>query len=253
MKRFFLLLSISLLLSLSFHVRAQIDKATLGFPLFYADYGVIFPGGEFGKQFGISNEVGGGFMYKTQKNWLFGVEGHYMFGQNINNEEDLFSLIETDQGFVIDDNGYRSEIRLHLRGVNVFARFGKLFPVFGPNSNSGIVLIGGVGYMNHYVFIDVMDNMAEPLTGDYRYGYDQFAGGFATSQFLGYMHFSNSRLMNFFIGVEAIQGFSKYYRDWDFNNMAAYPKYDGIDMMINIKIGWVFPVYRRTPKEYYTN
>jgi hypothetical protein len=88
------------------------------------------------------------------------------------------------------------------------------------------------------------------LEGDYLKGYDRLTSGFCLSEFVGYQLLSNSRLLNFFAGVELYQGFTRSRRDW---NIDQVKKDDSprLDLLSGIRVGWVLPLYRRAPKEFY--
>ena len=44
-------------------------------------------GGDLAKRFGYNHEAGAGFFYKSKKGWLYGVEGSFMFGNQIKGDK----------------------------------------------------------------------------------------------------------------------------------------------------------------------
>lgn len=77
--------------------------------------------------------------------------------------------------------------------------------------------MGGVGILQHKIRIEHQDNKIPQLEGDYLKGYDRLSNGLMVHQFVGYFHMSNNRLINFFVGAEAWQGFTKNRRDLNFD------------------------------------
>ena len=52
-------------------------------PLISPAGGVCFPGGDLVDRFGVNGALGGSFMIKTRKNWLYGVQYDFLFGNNV--------------------------------------------------------------------------------------------------------------------------------------------------------------------------
>jgi len=159
--------------------------------------------------------------------------------------------LKTNNGNIINNAGNFTSYSLQERGYFISGRFGKLFPVFNPNPNSGIVIMGSLGYFQHKIRIEVTDNNAPQLIDDYNKGYDRLAGGFCISEFIGYMYLSNSRLLNFFIGLEFNQAWTKPKRDVNFDTMKPDEITNRFDILSGIKVGWVVPVFKRVPEKYY--
>jgi hypothetical protein len=218
--------------------------------MIYGTYAYQWPGGDLGKQFGSNSSIGGGFMIKTRSNWLFAVEGNYLFGDNVKNSDSLLKNISTPDGFVINANGFYADIGFAERGFNFFAKFGKLFPVISPNPNSGPLIMIGAGFLQDKIRIHDGDGTAPQIQGDYKKGYDRLNNGFILSGTLGYLFMSDSRLINFSIGLEFMQSWTKYRRARDFdtgthNNSLLSSQFYGI------KVKWIIPLYKRKPKDYY--
>ena len=74
--------------------------------------------------------------------------------------------------------------------------------MIGPNSNSGILLMGGAGILQHKIRYEIPDNNAPQLSSEHKKGYDRLSNGPSISQFIGYVHFGNNRTINFHIGAE---------------------------------------------------
>ncbi|MCK9219253.1 MAG: hypothetical protein PHF97_03845 [Bacteroidales bacterium] len=219
-------------------------------PLVYATFGYQFPGGDFSKQFGSNSSIGGGFMLKTKTNWLFGVEGNFMFGQSVKNSDSLLKNISTKEGFVIDANGVYAEIVYYERGFNFLGKIGKVIPLLSPNPNCGFIVMAGAGYLQNKIRIHVIGNSAPQLWGDYLKGYDRLNGGFVLNGSLGYLYLSNTRLLNFYLGFDFMQTWTTPYRLRDFDTGKQDTRKLS-SQLYTIKISWFIPLYRRAPKQFY--
>jgi hypothetical protein len=218
--------------------------------LVYAGYTLQFPGGDMADRFGTNSGIGPGYMIKTSKNWVFGIEGNFMFGKEVKNTENILSLIETSDGNIIDMEGIYADYNFNERGFSTILRVGKLIPVLGPNRNSGIIIALGGGYLQHKIYIEHKDKTAPPITGDYLKGYDELKRGFASNVFLGYLYLGNRNKVNFFAGIDFTLGFTGHVRPYSFNNM-NFNTGKFTDMLTGIKVGWMIPIFSRAPKDYY--
>lgn len=222
------------------------------FPMFSANYMLQFPGGDLAKRYGINSNIGGSFMIKNNKNILLEINGNYIFGNLLKNDAThLFDSICTSNNHaIINENGEYAKVRTFERGFFIGARVGKIFSFNKPNHNSGILVSVGGGYLQHKIRIENDGNNAPQLLGDYKLGYDKMQYGFAATEFLGFMFFSKSQMMNFYGGFEFYQAWTKSGRSWDFNLMRKDDS-NYFDLLHSIKIGWIIPVYRREPQKYY--
>jgi len=246
-------LLIFLLISFSFGItngQVSIRDSSIAIPMIYATYSYQFPGGDLAVRFGSNSSIGGGFLVKTKSNWLIGVEGNFQFGSSVKNQDSLFTSISTPEGYIIDANGKIADVVLYMRGFSFFGSFGKLFPWVGPNPNSGFTLMAGAGYLQNKMRILNPDNTAPQLQGDYRKGYDRQNGGIALTATVGYLYMSSSRLLNFSLGFEFIQAWTKSRREVDFNTGKPDPAKLS-SQYYGIKATWNIPLYRRSPKEFY--
>lgn len=246
----------SILLSGLAKAQVSVKDSALNISMIYASYGYGMPGGDLSERFGFSNQIGIGFMHKLQNAWSFSVEGNFIFRDGVKNQSDLLSGILTSSadpsldGFLIDENGVFANVMLTQRGFTLWAKVGKVLPVIGPNPNSGLLLQFGGGMMQHKIRIDVSNNSAPQLKGNYSKGYDHLCNGPAISQFIGYQHLGNNRKLNFFAGLEFVQALTFSRRAYYFNEMIV-PDEKRIDLLSSIKIGWNLPLYKKTKQSYY--
>lgn len=248
MKKIFTLFA---LFAMSFCVSAQqnIKDSIISTSLITVSYGYQFPGGDLAKRFTSNSAIGSSYFFKTKKNWIFGADGFFMFRDSIK-ETGILDSISTSDGNVIDGDGMYADIKLLERGFYFGAKAGKLFPVLGPNKNSGIVFMVGAGLLQHKIRIENKDNVAPQIKGDYKKGYDRLTNGFAISEFLGYMYMGNSKLVSFYAGFEFIQAWTMNRRSFNFDLMGP-DKTKRLDLLSGFRIGWILPLYKRTPETYY--
>ncbi len=214
-------------------------------------YSILFPGGDFKKDYLMTNSIGASAAYKTKGNFYFMIEANYLFNERVRHPHDILSGIETSDGNVIGQDGMYANINLNESGFALWGKIGKLFPVIGPNKNSGLLTTFGAGFLQHKTRIDVQDNTVPQLAGDYKKGYDKLCSGPALSQFIGYSHMSNNMRYNFFVGLEFYEGFTQYRRAYDINAMQPYPDKTRFDFLFGLKLGWNFPFYKKSAQQRY--
>jgi hypothetical protein len=240
----------SILLESTGYSQVSVRDSSIFTSMFYAAYSVQFPGGDLSQRFGINSSIGGGMMFKTKSNWLFGVEGNFLFGGSVKNQDSMLRNISTPDGFIIDANGYYADVIFYERGYSFYAKFGKLIPVFSPNPNSGLTFMAGAGYIQNKIRIHNPNNTAPQIYGDYKKGYDHLNSGIAANGSVGYTYISNNRLLNFYGGFEFIQSWTQSRREYDFElRIKDATRYSS--QYYGIKLVWMIPLYKRTPKAYY--
>jgi hypothetical protein len=248
MKKTFTLLLLLFACSLAGQVNVKDSAVTA--PIIYATYSYQFPGGDLTELFGSNSSIGGGFFVKTKRNWIIGAEGNYLFGGTVKNQETMLVLISTPEGLIIDANGMYADVVMYERGYSFYGYLGKLIPVLSPNPNSGFTVTAGAGYLQDKIRINNPNNTAPQLLDDYKKGYDKLNGGFALKGTIGYTYLSNSRLINFSLGFEFIQAWTKRKRDYNFDLKGPDPD-SYSSQFYGIKACWFIPLYQRKPKEYY--
>lgn len=249
-KRFFLCLVVLLAPVHSLWAQRQVSDTVISSFLFQASYGLQFPGKDLSAQFGVNSSLGAVLSYKTNKNWLWSAQAGFIFGDKVKGRESLLANISTPAGEIIDGNGTYTSLSLFERGYHIQAKISKLFAVAGPNPNSGIYISAGLGYLAHRIRIETQFGSAPQIMGDYAKGYDRLRGGFAHSAEAGYMFMSNSRVLNFSVGFEFIQAFTKSLRDYQFDLMRGDPN-SYTDNYYGIRLNWMIPAYQRAPQKYY--
>ena len=229
--------------------QVSVKDSSVFIPLVKMSYAIQLPEGDLAKRFGLNSAVNVAMIFKTKKNLMYGIEGSFIFGNQIR-EDGILDSISTSDGQIINSNGQFATVRQFERGFIVMAKFGKLFPVLGSNPNSGIFCVGGIGFLQHKVRIDDLGNTSPQLSKEYKKGYDRMTNGIAVTEFIGYQYLSNKRMVNFFFGFEFYQAFTKSRRSWDYDLMRADTQ-NRFDLLYGFRAGWILPLYKKAPDEFY--
>lgn len=209
------------------------------------------PGGDLKDRFGINSAIGLSFDYKLKNQFSFGIDGTFIFGNQLK-ENSILDAIRTSEGDIIDADGNIADILIFERGFTVTLNAGYLFTWNKPNPNSGIYFKMGAGFLQHKIRIEHNNNAIPILEDDYLKGYDRLTNGFLLTEFIGYRYLSNKRLLNFFAGFEFMQGLTVNRRDYNFDLMGP-DKTKRIDLLSGIRFGWILPIYKQAPQEFYYN
>jgi hypothetical protein len=244
-----LLLILLFIVSLCGYTQVSPKDSVIQMPLFNVSYAHQFPFGQMGERFGNNSNLGWDFLFKTKQNWVWGINMSFLFGNNLK-ETDILDELKTNQGHIIDADGKYALVVLSERGYSYNFMAGKLFPLFSPNPNSGIVFTAGPGFLQHKIKIDNPGNSAPQLNSEYIKGYDRLSNGFALKSFAGYYYLSNYRLINFFAGIEFTYANTKNRREYNYDKK-EYDKKNYTDMLLGIRAGWVLPLYKKTPRNFY--
>ncbi len=206
-------------------------------------------GGDMSDRFGSSNSIGLARDYITKNHYLFGISGDYTFGSNV--KEDVLHHLRTNNDLILADGNSLVDVQLRQRGLSGQLYFGKLFSVFQDKRLSGIRAHVGIGMLRHYIKIqDDPDASFAHLSDDLKKGYDRLTYGISTSQFIGFQHLSRNRRINFYFGLEMIQGFTKNRRAYNYD-LGQTDLDSKLDLLYNFKIGWILPFYfGLRPEEY---
>ncbi len=238
-----------LLFSLISYAQPNSRDTVIFVPFIGISYSYQIPDGDLVKNYGPNSNIGGNFLIKTKKNWIYGFDGSFLFGNNVK-DTTVLDKIKTSQGQVINQDGKFAEIFFYERGYSVSARGGKIFSFKKSNPNSGIMLLSGIGFLQHKMRIEITGNNVPELTREYRKGYDRLSNGLALSQFLGYQYLGSNRLINFFGGIEMMAAFTKNRRGYNYDTM-QYDNKTRTDLLYGFRFGWILPLYKKLPKEFY--
>ena len=103
MRKIFIPLFLLFGISLSAQMPKDIMKDPIPVAMFQATYAFHVPGFDTKVLYGVSHDVGGGFCFKTESNWLLTLNGNYIYGPKVKGDrvEILGEAITTDAGEII--------------------------------------------------------------------------------------------------------------------------------------------------------
>ena len=233
-------------------VQAQVnvrDSAQQGW-IFNIHLGGYLNGGDISNLYGNNLAVGLDIMYKTKSNWVLGVGGSFLFGNDVKNQAELLQDLLTDGGNIIGVDGDYADVRFYQRGYNIMAKAGKIFPFIGPNPNSGMFVQLGVGYLRHRTLIENKSQSVPQLLNDYAKGYDRLHGGLLLNQYIGLYYSGNKRTTNFTVGLDFQQGFTTNYRQYNYSTR-QYDTETKLDLFYGLKVSWFIPIYDKNAQKFY--
>jgi len=215
------------------------------------------PAGNLADRFGNNSDISISMIYKNQRDLVITLEGGFIFGPEVK-EDNLFESINGDNGVLISQNGEIPIIRLFERGGHVDISCGKYFKLpsdfFGFNlsekSESGILFSIGLGYLYHKIFIETIVTELPQLNEELLKGYDRLCGGLLIKQFVGYLYFSKKNNIRFLLGIEAMQGFTRDLREYNYTTQ-TYINQKRVDHLIGFKSGFIVPIKKRNTGKYY--
>ncbi len=155
---------------------------------------------------------------------------------------------------ITDVNGDTAIVMVFSRGVHANLAFGRIFPVWSPNKNSGILVHAGAGYLLHRLRIETQEQVVPQLELDYKKGYDRLTTGINFHQFVGYSFMANGGFLNFYGGFYIQEGITRNRRTIFFDQPETPVSQDlRLDLQYGIRLGWYIPFYKRLPKDFYYN
>ena len=212
------------------------------------------PGADMAKRFGASYRLGPAVLYKTTKNWLFGAKFDFILGNVIRqdslmvNIRDKYSAKSGGLYEFINNGGERIGVPVYERGYVVGVNAGKIISSSRKHPDNGLILLTTLGFMQHKLDIYDKDKSVNQLRGNYLKGYDRLTNGSFAEQYVGYVFFSDSRLVNFTFGFDALFGFTQGRRDYLYDVMRPDTKHR-LDILYGIRAGWFIPIFKRKSED----
>lgn len=207
------------------------------------------PAGDMADRFGGSFRLGGSAMYKTKSNWIFGLKGDFLFGDRIK-EDSLMANIRDENGAFIDQNGHRMNVGIYERGYMLGVQGGYILTLGKSKGENGLLIMPGVGFIQHRIKIFDKDNNISSIKGDYKKGYDRLVNGIYYEQYVGYNHFAANQLLNYHIGLDFVAGFDQGRRTYLYD-VRRSGEDKRIDILFGIRAGWYIPIFHRKSEDYY--
>jgi len=226
----------------------SIKDTTLNLHLFSFHVSSHLPAGDIASRYGFNAGVGGSYWFKTSSNWLLAADFTYIFGSKFKEDSILNGLLD-HSGYLITSYGEQMYPTISERGFYSGLRVGKLFPVIGPNPNSGLIITASAGLLQYKTFFRLEENTIPIIMDNYVKMLDYLTNGFAMNQFIGYLHLDSEQPINFYAGFEFHQAWTMCRRDWLYNLHGPENKLRH-DFLFGIRLGWIFPVGKKTTGTY---
>jgi hypothetical protein len=209
------------------------------------------PLGNLKTRFGPAAEASLGGYLKTSDNWLWMLEGGYIFSNRVK-ENSIDNLISPD-GQIIGKNGGYADIKIFMRALRLPTLwFGRIIPMPIKNVStdySGLAPSIGLGFFQHWIHIQDITQTVYQLEPPYKYGYDRMANGPLISASLAYWFFHKSDPLRGRLAIEYAWAPTQNQRyDYSNNNMPT-----GIrnDRFFNIKLSWVIAIKQKLGEDSY--
>lgn len=233
------------LLFISFGAKAQLNvtDTTISQFIVGANYKFNLTSGDLENLWGFNHTIGMNIDYKFKSNVTFGVDGGFIFGNQLQNPY-IFQDVYNDNGTVTALDGEPADLLYGMRGMNANLSVGYVWNRLGHNPNSGLWVELGAGFLMHKIRIESIYDDVPQLEGDYKKGYDRMHMGICAKQFIGYLFQANGRFRNFYAGLEFIEGFTQNQRNYNFDLEGPDPG-TKLDIIYGVKLGWMIPIYTR--------
>jgi hypothetical protein len=213
-----------------------------------AAFGAQTPSGDLSLRFGNSLAASIGIEYvKIPSGWFFNIESNYIFGTTV--KEDVLKLLRTTDGNILNDVNAYADVSLRERGLYTGVTVGKILKLHdNGNRFGGIRLALGGGWLYHKIRIQDNQNAVAQLSTVYARGYDRFSAGLATTQFVGYQVVSRDRTINFYVGFEATEGFTRNQRGFNYDT-GLRDDLKRIDILYGVRVGWQLAIFTNQKAE----
>ena len=227
---------------------SAVSRTWIGF-----EYGANGTFEDLNERYGFLNHVGLMTGFKTKQNYFFGLNSYFLFGNRIK-LTGIFNHLTDEYGNITDINGDIAALVVFPRGFSSNLTIGKILPILNSNRNSGIFVHGGIGFLLHKMKIETNEQVVPQLELDYKKGYDRLTTGINFHQFIGYNFMATSGGYHFYGGLYAQQGLTKNRRTLFYDRPDEVVSQDTrLDVQLGVRLGWVIPIYKRQPKEFYFN
>lgn len=227
----------------------SVRDSALTSPHLHLSLGMSSTYGNLADRMGYGGLVGLGFHVKKRSNFFWGVTAQWGFGHQLV-EQGVLSNLLTPAGELIDNEGQVAYVGITGRSGLFTADVGWLWNDWGPNPNSGILLLAGLGSFHHRLHFENTENRITQLESPQLALYDRLSWGVAGRISLGYFHMSNDGLRNFHVNLFWMHANTWPQRPFhaDLQIAEADLRQDGV---IGLTLGWAFHMYKRAPKEHW--
>ena len=198
--------------------------------------------------------------YKFLDGWMLSTDADLWFGYNSDNLQDREARLGdlyTSQGYLMSWGGYDGSVTLYNRGIAVRPGIGKIINIMPKNPNSGILLkLSGGWFMQKTVHMqDMNESLVPQLNDKYMKLYDHLRNGVILTQSVGFIFMSNYQTyINFKVMLDISECVSWSSRPYVIDNLMGLHGKDKnryFDLIVGLKVSWMFPLTGRTSYDYY--
>ena len=212
-------------------------------------YAHRFPIGNLAERYGDNSSIGCFVFTEKKNNLFFGVQGNYIFGNNVKDSM-LFNNINTLTGAIIGADGRYININLMQRGFDIHLMMGY---ALHPNISdlSGFYFSGGIGFLQHKIFIDTKNQNIPQLNEEYKKGYDRLSNGISTKWEAIYKYYSPNEKFQMYSGISITLAYTKNRRPYLFDQIQYTPNDMNLDKLIGVSFGIIIPIQRRNEEKFH--
>ena len=211
-----------------------------------AKYGIQLPVGELSDRFGVNSNVGLEFSILTKNNYLFSIEGDYLFGRNV--EQNTISQLADSKGAIVTSDYRISNIKISERGFTIGLQVSKIVDLSADESITGIRFGLGAGYLQHKIRIKEDQGGIKQFEDPYIRGYDRLTSGPYISQIVGFQHFDYTGRFNFFLGFTAHEAFTKDRRGFAYDTQEVIDE-NRLDILLGARASLYITIKNMKPPE----
>lgn len=245
MRHFYIICLSIICLSVPSKVVCQ-DKHPFRALLISGSYGLGLPAAALADRFEEHSTLGSEITLVYGK-WMISGGYKFIFGNGVT--EDPLSNLRTIEGGVIGEDMQFANVLLRERGHLYYTDAGFFFGKSDEKALQGWYLRGGAGFLQHKIRIVDDFGTLPQLLDPYIKGYDRLRGGMCLVQQLGYQYLSHDKMVNFYVSIQGVEAFTKDLRRLHYNGTDSMP--NGLDVLINVQVGWVVPLYLKKQQRYY--
>jgi len=231
-----------LMISAVVRVSAQNENVAeyIIYPLFSG--GIQIPAKDMAQRFANNGLTGTGLYLQSSRGNAIGLSIDFMFGDKIKEAGILTDLL-TQNGFLIGLDGLLYEPVMQERAYHLQFIYGHLFSFKKQNDFSGLWTSVEIGFLQHKIRFQFDEPSKIPqLSKEMKKGYDHLTNGISFSEFIGWQYMSDNHMVNFRVGIEAIQGLTRNRRTVNFDTGLAENELRK-DFLTGLKFSWILPFY----------
>ena len=207
------------------------------------------PIGNLAERFGYNSAIGFSFMQEKENNVFYEIQGNYLFSNNVK-DTTIFDNITTSTGAIIGADGQYANINLMQRGFDAHLFIGYALHL-NEQDLSGFYFSGGVGFLQHQIFINTKSQNVPQLDEEYKKGYDRLTNGVSTKWEATYRYYNKRGKFQMYAGVNMTLAKTKIQREYLFDTMEYTPNTKSWDKLAGVKVGIIIPIRRKNEEEFH--